>query len=212
MKTVRLTAASFAFGVLLLGCRHKAPPPPPPPALQNLVVLLPNEDGTSTGSLVMRNAGGTQHLTQSYSGLKVEGADVAPSAPFPIAENEVKRLFQDALSGIPPAESRFNLYFLTGGTALTPESEEQLPAVLQAYRDRQATDVTIIGHSDTVGDRQANHDLALKRAESIRERLQSLGVAPNHIFTASHGEGDLLVPTTDEVSEPRNRRVEIIVR
>lgn len=212
MKSARVILAGLTLGVVLLGCRHKAPPPPPPPALQNLIVLLPDEDGVSSGALVMSNAGGVQQLSQPYSGLKVERADTAPSAPFPVAESEVKRLFQDALSGIPAAESRFNLYFLAGGTALTPESEEQLPVVLQAYRDRQATDVTIIGHSDTVGDRQANHELALKRAERIRERLQALGVDPAHLFTASHGEGDLLVPTADEVSEPRNRRVEIIVR
>jgi hypothetical protein len=45
----------------------------------------------------------------------------------------------------------------------------------------------------------------------VAEELTRLGVPSGAITTASRGEHDLLVPTGDEVREPRNRRVVIEV-
>jgi outer membrane protein OmpA-like peptidoglycan-associated protein len=42
--------------------------------------------------------------------------------------------------------------------------------------------------------------------------LTSRGADPDVLEIKSHGEEDLLVPTADGVSEPRNRRVEVTVR
>jgi outer membrane protein OmpA-like peptidoglycan-associated protein len=52
----------------------------------------------------------------------------------------------------------------------------------------------------------------MERAEAMRMILENLGVAKDIIQVSSHGEGNPLVPTEDEVSEPRNRRVEVLVR
>jgi outer membrane protein OmpA-like peptidoglycan-associated protein len=46
----------------------------------------------------------------------------------------------------------------------------------------------------------------------IRKQLIDIGLDPTLIEIVSHGEADLLVPTADDVPEPRNRRVEITVR
>ncbi len=176
-----------------------------------MVILLPNEDG-KPASLSVTNSAGTQQLTEPYAGVKVNRADAAPGAPTRVDPKEVERLFGDTLALIPPAEARFVLYFESGGTVLTAESTAELPKILEAYRARQSTDVTIIGHTDTVGDSQANYELGLDRAQQISKRIQAQGVDPAHIFIESHGETDLLVPTPDNVEEPRNRRVEVIVR
>jgi outer membrane protein OmpA-like peptidoglycan-associated protein len=37
-------------------------------------------------------------------------------------------------------------------------------------------------------------------------------IDPGSLEITSHGEANLLVPTADNVSEPRNRRVEVTVR
>ncbi len=176
-----------------------------------LIVLLPNEDETS-GSIVVTNAGGSQQLTEANTALKVERADAAPSKPFPMDPAEVQRLFQSTLSISPTPGVRFNLYFPTGGTDLTAESGAILPRIFQAYKQRRSTDVAVIGHTDTTGDNESNFRLGLARAAQIRKMLEALGVNGSHIFTESHGERDLLVPTKDNVSERRNRCVEVIVR
>jgi outer membrane protein OmpA-like peptidoglycan-associated protein len=57
-----------------------------------------------------------------------------------------------------------------------------------------------------------NDQLSLQRAGRIRTRLIQLGVAPERIETSGRGKRELLVPTADQVPEPKNRRVEIVVR
>ena len=42
--------------------------------------------------------------------------------------------------------------------------------------------------------------------------MVELGIPPSRIQAAGRGERELLVPTADDVAEPRNRRVEISVR
>ena len=206
----------FALGLVLLlasGCRRRsAPAPPAAPAMQNIVILLPNDNTSSAGSLVISNAAGVQQLTNAYSAVTVERADSPPSAPVQMDPSQVQRLFGETLAVMPAPEARFNLYFETGGTTLTAESAGELLAIMQAYRERGSTDLTIIGHTDTVGDRRANYQLSFERAEYISQKIQALGVSPPHIFIESHGENDLLVPTPDNVEEARNRRVEVIVR
>jgi outer membrane protein OmpA-like peptidoglycan-associated protein len=208
--TARSVLALLLLLMLAVGCRHR--PAPTPPVAQSVIILLPNDQGRPTGSLVVSNAAGSQQLADPYSAVKVGRAGSAPSAPVPVDAAEVQRLFGDTLAFMPAPEARFNLYFQTGGTVLTAESAAELPQIMQAYSERRSTDVTIIGHTDTVGDSRTNYQLALQRAEHIRHSIQALGVSDSATFIESHGENDLLVPTPDEVAEPRNRRVEVIVR
>jgi outer membrane protein OmpA-like peptidoglycan-associated protein len=46
----------------------------------------------------------------------------------------------------------------------------------------------------------------------VRDLLVAEGIDPAMIQVTSHGEENPLVPTEDEVAEPRNRRVEVTVR
>ncbi len=73
-------------------------------------------------------------------------------------------------------------------------------------------DVSIIGHSDTVGKAEANAALALKRAQAIGDLLKEKGLKVEALSIESHGESNLLVKTPDETPEPRNRRVEVSIR
>jgi outer membrane protein OmpA-like peptidoglycan-associated protein len=212
MMTWKTIWFSMLMSVLLtMGCRTPAPHPPAPPALQNLFVLLHNEDGT-TGAIVVTNAAGSLQLIEANSAINVERADAVPGKPSPMDSSEIQRQFQSTLSFIPSPEVRFNLYFLTGGTELTAESQAILPQIILAYKERRSTDVSIIGHTDTTGNNASNYQLGLARAEQIKLMIAALGVNGSHIFTESHGANDLLVPTPNDVSEPKNRRVEVIVR
>jgi outer membrane protein OmpA-like peptidoglycan-associated protein len=52
----------------------------------------------------------------------------------------------------------------------------------------------------------------LKRAAAVREVLLAVGVPEKLIEMAGRGEREPLIPTDDEIAEPRNRRVEINVQ
>jgi outer membrane protein OmpA-like peptidoglycan-associated protein len=70
----------------------------------------------------------------------------------------------------------------------------------------------VTGHTDTTGNARTNVELGLRRANVVRSMLVRTGLSTLMIDVRSHGEAELLVPTGDNVSEPRNRRVEITVR
>ncbi len=125
---------------------------------------------------------------------------------------EANRIFGAALDALPEAEVQFTLYFDEGLDALTPESERQLAAISDAVRNRQSTAVTVIGHTDTTGDAASNYELGLKRAQRVAAALTAGGLPASNVFVTSHGDTDLLVKTARGVSEPKNRRVEVIVR
>ena len=84
--------------------------------------------------------------------------------------------------------------------------------MLGALRERPLPDVLVIGHTDTVGDAEANDRLSAQRAETVKGFLVGIGIPAVRIRTAGRGERELLVPTDDNIEEPRNRRVEINVR
>jgi peptidoglycan-associated lipoprotein len=73
-------------------------------------------------------------------------------------------------------------------------------------------EVSVVGHTDTMGDPKANIALGLKRATSVRAILLGAGLAESTVVVTSHGEADLIVKTRNNTPEPRNRRVEITVR
>jgi outer membrane protein OmpA-like peptidoglycan-associated protein len=70
----------------------------------------------------------------------------------------------------------------------------------------------VIGHTDRVGPVEYNDALSLRRAERVRRNFVERGIPTSAINVAGRGEREPILSTADEVSEPRNRRVEINVR
>jgi outer membrane protein OmpA-like peptidoglycan-associated protein len=187
--------------ILLAGCA--APK-------QSMFVLIPDLEG-EFGRITVTNQAGTQVLDQPRQASTIRSADNAPSPPFTLEETEISRIFGAALEVQPARPARFILYFRENSEDLTPEAEELIPEVLWTARDRSATVISIIGHTDTTGDSGYNYQLSLVRARKVAGLLASQGIDPNILEIESHGEDNLLVKTGDEVREPRNRRVEITV-
>ena len=214
---MRFAKATFVL-LLLVACGGKSkpaapqPPPPPPPPPQDVIALLPDPETNAIGTAVVSSQrGGSIELTAEKPATRVELGH-KPKDPFEISGQEVQQLFGDALAARPPAPRQFVLYFLFESDQLTPESEMLLNEILAFVKMRPAPDVTVVGHTDTMGPAQLNIDLGRSRATVIREHLIAVGVDGRLISVASHGESDLLVPTPDETLEPRNRRVEVSVR
>jgi outer membrane protein OmpA-like peptidoglycan-associated protein len=74
----------------------------------------------------------------------------------------------------------------------------------------KATQLTVTGHTDTVGSDAYNMRLSRRRAESVAAQLEKDGVPASEIQIVAKGKHDLLVPTADGVKEPQNRRVSIV--
>jgi outer membrane protein OmpA-like peptidoglycan-associated protein len=168
------------------------------------VVVLPAPDG-HIGAVVVHRGDTQQVLDEAYAASR--GGEVVRLSPA-----EVHRSYGSTLQALPVPPARFLLYFVTGTDELTDESKRELDKVLAALRERPSPDVLVIGHTDTVGDADANDRLSEQRAETVKGFLVGIGIPAERIRTAGRGERELLVPTADEIEEPRNRRVEINVR
>jgi adhesin transport system outer membrane protein len=204
---LRLSALCTVGIALALSACETAHVKLPPPRSADYVVLLPNNDGTVGKVLVMGNKG-EQVLADAGFGAAMDGA----TAPSALSGAQVTRDFGQAMGARPALPEQFYLYFQTGGSTLTAESQALLPTILAKIQVRESADVSVVGHSDTTGKADANARLALQRAQAIAMQLKTLGMQANTITIESHGEANLLVATPDETAEPRNRRVEITVR
>ena len=107
---------------------------------------------------------------------------------------------------------RFRLYFIRDSDDLTEESDKDFELVFADVKKRSAYEIQVTGHTDTTGEETYNAELSIQRAEAIRDRLVSRGIDAALIEVYGRGEWDLFIRTKDEFTEPRNRRVEVMVR
>jgi len=172
------------------------------------VVLLPAPDGRPT-AITVRDSRGEIVLDQPFAGVERRGNEFKA---LKSSEAEVEAKFGPALAAQPKRPRSFSLYFEGGSELLTADSAAELTAIKREIAERPASEVMVIGHTDTVGGTDANDKLAQKRAMAVREILVAAGVPAQKIETAGRGERELLIKSGDEVAEPKNRRVEISVR
>ncbi len=211
-RVPRAIRRSFVLPIalLLLAAACATPPKPPPPASHDIIVLLPDDQG-KTGAIIVSSAGVERRLDQPEQTVTVE-AGSPPGPPTVMPGQEVRAIAGPALAALPKPPARFILYFEHDSVNLTPESQALLQKVLERIRARAPVDVSVVGHTDTVGKKEYNYALSLKRAVAVASILRGKGVDPSVLDITSHGKDNPLVPTGDQVSEPRNRRVEITVR
>ena len=172
------------------------------------VVLLPEKDGRDT-AVTVRQGDKEVVLDKPYAAARQTTA--GPRA-YASSAQEVQAAYGPLLDGLPSRPKSFTLYFVEGGDQLTDASKQTLKGVLAEIGEHKVPDIVVIGHTDSVGSNATNDALALRRAETVRAMLIAQGLAPASIAAVGRGKREPLVATPDGVAEPRNRRVEILVR
>jgi outer membrane protein OmpA-like peptidoglycan-associated protein len=202
MRPAVSRALAIGAFALLAACADRPP---------TYAVLLDNPDGHAS-TLTLATGGGTATVDRPGQAVGAASPDGTPGEPFAPSEQEIRQTFGKALDRAPPPPQTFTLYFVFDLPELTEESKRELPAVLEAIGPRPAPEVSVIGHADRVGSPEINYQLALRRAEQVKQSLVSVGVDERLIEVSSQGDGNPAVPSRPGVPEPRNRRVEVIVR
>lgn len=178
-------------------------------ATPDRIVLLPGPDGIA-GAVMVRSVTGEKVLDSAYAGVEASRSGLVERREDAVS---VMARYGSTLGAHAPRPISFTVNFATGSSSeLTAESKPVIEQVKAAIASRPAPEITVIGHTDRVGNAEANDKLSVKRAESVKDILIALGVKAGGFEVAGRGEREPLVATADEVAEARNRRVEISVR
>lgn len=197
----RAALLAGACALWLGGC---ATPPREP---SSYAVLLDNPDG-GTGAITVSGAGGQVTVNRARDGVALDGA----SQPYRVAQTRLDADFAPVLAARPLLPLTFVLFFADTSTTLTAESKAQITTFLEAVSSRPAPDISIVGHTDTLGTAESNERLGMERARLVADYITAAKLNVIELTVVSSGKADLLVKTPDQTAEPKNRRVEITLR
>ncbi len=175
------------------------------------VVLVPDANG-KVGQVEVATEAGTTLLSKANESAQAKKAKQPPTEAVPLTDDKIKDMFAETLAKEPMHPEHFLFHFSTDSAALKSEDKPILAKAKAAIEVRKSCDISVIGHSDRVGDNKLNEGLSLKRADSVIAALMELSVEKKCVDRRYYGENDPAVPTADNVDEPRNRRVEIEIR
>lgn len=102
-----------------------------------------------------------------------------------------------------------NVQFYSNSANLLPYSIQSIQELADYMIAHQNLNAVIKGHTDDVGDAEANLKLSQSRAETVRQVLMSFGIDASRI--QAKGYGEQMPKTRDQTVEARaiNRRVEV---
>ena len=102
-----------------------------------------------------------------------------------------------------------DVLFATDSDVLRPMAIERLRPLAGYLRANPGVRVAIDGHTDSRGTDAHNQDLSERRAQSVREALDEMGVTRARFRVAGHGEGSPVASNATAAGMRLNRRVEV---
>jgi outer membrane protein OmpA-like peptidoglycan-associated protein len=104
-----------------------------------------------------------------------------------------------------------DVLFDTASANLKPGAREKLARVAGVLLSQPGLQVTVEGHTDSVGSETYNQGLSERRASSVRDYLVRQGIQPGAVGTAGLGESQPVVSNDTSAGRQQNRRVEIVI-
>jgi len=104
-----------------------------------------------------------------------------------------------------------DVLFESGQAELKDDAQTSLVEVVDLLQSEPGKKIRIEGHTDSVGDAEANLNLSERRAKSVLDALVSLGVDASRITTIGLGEDFPIASNETEEGRKKNRRVDVIL-
>ncbi len=100
--------------------------------------------------------------------------------------------------------------FDTGKADIKPESQGIIGQIATLLKENPDLRVSIEGHTDNVGQPEANEALSEKRATAVASAVAALGVDASRMTTVGWGQEKPIADNRSEEGRAKNRRVEIV--
>jgi outer membrane protein OmpA-like peptidoglycan-associated protein len=104
-----------------------------------------------------------------------------------------------------------NLEFETSKDIIEESSKPSLNTLADKLKQKGEWNLLLSGHTDNVGDDDANMILSKNRAEAVKNYLISKGIAENRIKVNYFGETKPIADNTAPEGRQKNRRVEFVI-
>lgn len=98
--------------------------------------------------------------------------------------------------------------FATGSADILPASQAALESTIALLRDNPDARVEVGGHTDNVGDAEANQRLSQRRAEAVRRYLTQHGIEARRLTARGYGQTRPRDTNDTDEGRQRNRRIE----
>ncbi|HEX5329787.1 OmpA family protein [Sulfuricurvum sp.] len=174
------------------------------------VILLDNNK--TTNGITITTQGGSVDIDIPNTQTVLSSQEAKPEPLSSVEVSVIEQKYVQAFEALPSHPVSLLFYFKSGSTELTSESRVQMSALIDLIKEREPCVVDIIGNTDTKASFGSNYNLGLERAKMLKSFLEEQHIQLSEVHIESYGESNLLVPTVDEIDEPRNRRVEVLVR
>jgi outer membrane protein OmpA-like peptidoglycan-associated protein len=162
-------------------------------------------------------AAARQQLDREKERLEMERQRVESERQARIAAEQKVQEALEQIEGLQASQSERGYVLTLPATIafgargeLTPEGKKRLAEIAQAVKDDPRR-LTIVGHTDSTGPKQANKRVSEQRAKAVRDFLVGEGVDEARIRTQGMGSEQPIADNTKPEGRALNRRVEIIL-
>ena len=146
--------------------------------------------GTATGAIV-----GAMMDKQERALRQIDGIDVARTD-----EDELK------------VTLRNEVLFDFNSASLRSSSRDELREMAEVFNRYNDTTIVVAGHTDSVGSTSYNKRLSDRRASTVANYLEDVGVRDSRLDAVGYGESRAKSSNDTASGRQRNRRVELYVR
>ncbi|MCE3280056.1 MAG: hypothetical protein K0S44_2247 [Bacteroidetes bacterium] len=102
-----------------------------------------------------------------------------------------------------------NVFFDTGKSTLKTESFKELNELAEYMLLKKSLKVEIAGHTDNVGNKDANQKLSEDRAKSVKAYLVKKGIQADRVVAKGYGDTQPVSDNDSDAGKQKNRRTEV---